>query len=436
MKNLYILFTALISLGVINAQTTTLTFEDGTAFPDPAAGGAADNTSSVVVDPTDANNKVLKIQYGVAGSWDNWGGFVIPVGDAQMKTTTGISFKLWTPALTDGLSYGYLWKMEGDTPNMEKSFSASHDGTWENVTIDFSTCVGAPGNCNAATTTEGVETPNHPDGEWKKLVIHHWGGSNPSSPLPETIYIDDITFTSGSNVVAPPVPQSVVEASFDGSDFQAFDGPTYTETNGLGTIQNINGATSGANTNPWGHIQHSPIGGFDFSTSDRGVAIRVKGPRSVSVKVKFEANNFEVDQTYDDVGNFQTLYYDLSSQSTETRQKVIIFFEINTEASADLADDLFEINRFSFGEFATLSDHRVKLIKDVSLYPNPVRDVMNISAGESIQRVRVYDLTGRMVKQANPNTADFSLDVADLSKGVYFVKLNAGDREATTKLIK
>jgi hypothetical protein len=49
---------------------------------------------------------------------------------------------------------------------------------------------------------------------------------------------------------------------------------------------------------------------------------------------------------------------------------------------------------------------------------------------------RIYDLTGKMVKQANPNKSKFSLNVADLSKGVYFVKLNAGNKQATTKLIK
>jgi hypothetical protein len=94
----------------------------------------------------------------------------------------------------------------------------------------------------------------------------------------------------------------------------------------------------------------------------------------------------------------------------------------------------------TMSNFKIYSDDVLSIAKvddfEFSLYPNPVRDVVNISAGESIQRVRVYDLTGRIVKQANPNTADFSLDVADLSKGVYFVKLNAGDREASTKLIK
>lgn len=79
-----------------------------------------------------------------------------------------------------------------------------------------------------------------------------------------------------------------------------------------------------------------------------------------------------------------------------------------------------------------------KVVSDfeLSIYPNPASRIANISSAESIDVVRIFDLTGRVVKQATPNKANFSLDVADLSKGVYIVKLNAGDKEAMTKLIK
>ena len=65
-----------------------------------------------------------------------------------------------------------------------------------------------------------------------------------------------------------------------------------------------------------------------------------------------------------------------------------------------------------------------------------MKNIANFSANETIQSVSIYDLTGRIVKQATPNKANFDLDVADLSNGVYLVKLSAGDIEATTKLIK
>lgn len=71
-----------------------------------------------------------------------------------------------------------------------------------------------------------------------------------------------------------------------------------------------------------------------------------------------------------------------------------------------------------------------------NVYPNPVKDVLNVISAESIDMLRIYDLTGKIVKQEAPNKSNFDLDVADLSKGIYLVKLNAGNKEVTTKLIK
>ena len=113
----------------------------------------------------------------------------------------------------------------------------------------------------------------------------------------------------------------------------------------------------------------------------------------------------------------------------------IIFFDINNAASADLSDDVFLMDRFTFGEFATLSNSKIS-ISDVSLYPNPAKDFVNISAAEKIDFISIYDLTGRVVLKSEPNKENFNLNVTDLSKGVYLVKLNAGDKESTVKLIK
>ena len=91
----------------------------------------------------------------------------------------------------------------------------------------------------------------------------------------------------------------------------------------------------------------------------------------------------------------------------------------------------------TFGNCSSLTLSTIyNTFENLSVYPNPVVDEVNISAATSIDQVRVFDLVGRMVKQATPSSSNFSLDVADLSKGVYMVQLKAGDKEATTKLIK
>ena len=70
------------------------------------------------------------------------------------------------------------------------------------------------------------------------------------------------------------------------------------------------------------------------------------------------------------------------------------------------------------------------------IYPNPVQNTLNVSAGVSVDQVSIFDLTGREVMRATPNASAFSLDVANLNKGLYLVSLKAGDQELTTKLVK
>ena len=71
-----------------------------------------------------------------------------------------------------------------------------------------------------------------------------------------------------------------------------------------------------------------------------------------------------------------------------------------------------------------------------SVYPNPVQNTLNVSAAVAIDAVSIFDLTGREVLRAKPNAAVFSLDVADLNKGLYLVTVKAGKQELTTKLVK
>ena len=63
------------------------------------------------------------------------------------------------------------------------------------------------------------------------------------------------------------------------------------------------------------------------------------------------------------------------------------------------------------------------LESNVNVYPNPVENTLNVSAGVVVDAVSIFDLTGREVMRATPNAAAFSLDVADLNKGMYKVRL-------------
>ena len=73
---------------------------------------------------------------------------------------------------------------------------------------------------------------------------------------------------------------------------------------------------------------------------------------------------------------------------------------------------------------------------DVVVYPNPVNNTLNISAGSTIDAVNIFDLTGREVLRATPNVDKTSLDVSSLNKGFYLLTVKSGNQELTTKLVK
>jgi hypothetical protein len=77
-------------------------------------------------------------------------------------------------------------------------------------------------------------------------------------------------------------------------------------------------------------------------------------------------------------------------------------------------------------------------IEDLSfiLYPNPAINQINIQSKSNIENLSIIDLMGRTVKQQIPNSNESSLDVSDLSRGIYLVKLNFGEKEAVTRFIK
>ncbi len=73
------------------------------------------------------------------------------------------------------------------------------------------------------------------------------------------------------------------------------------------------------------------------------------------------------------------------------------------------------------------------------LYPNPVNDVLNISfAGTSNEtNISIFNATGQLLRKINTNSQNnFAINVSDLQKGVYFIKIENGNEIITNRFIK
>jgi hypothetical protein len=74
--------------------------------------------------------------------------------------------------------------------------------------------------------------------------------------------------------------------------------------------------------------------------------------------------------------------------------------------------------------------------KELTVYPNPVKDILNIAFNGEIQSVRIVSLDGRDVKIGETNLSGNMLDISSLSPGIYFISVQSEGEWYPTKFSK
>ncbi len=93
-----------------------------------------------------------------------------------------------------------------------------------------------------------------------------------------------------------------------------------------------------------------------------------------------------------------------------------------------------DVNYCSSGDcFGGISDLKAL---GVSMYPNPVRDRLNIEAREAISNVAIYNLLGQQVYTSKVDALSTTIDMSQMTSGAYFVQVEVNGRKATDKIIK
>ena len=72
------------------------------------------------------------------------------------------------------------------------------------------------------------------------------------------------------------------------------------------------------------------------------------------------------------------------------------------------------------------------------MYPNPVSDLLNIQlpTGTEKAEVGVFDYTGRLVSSKTISSNDTAIDVQQISKGIYMIRVAANNKIGVQRFIK
>ncbi|WP_299667783.1 T9SS type A sorting domain-containing protein [uncultured Polaribacter sp.] len=92
-------------------------------------------------------------------------------------------------------------------------------------------------------------------------------------------------------------------------------------------------------------------------------------------------------------------------------------------------------DNFYFYNQATASVENNKLL-GFSMYPNPASNRLNISAVDVIKNADIFNVIGKKVKHIDINNSRASIDISDLSTGIYLIKYSVNNKVGTAKFIK
>jgi hypothetical protein len=272
-------------------------------------------------------------------------------------------------------------------------------------------------------------------------LVFRTGGNNFGT---SGITIDDLELVT---TTAAPAPELLSEFNFDfdtatsitSENLDFNEDASNTQTNGINSSTNI-GELTGINNDWWSQIKIDHPDGIDLSTSDRGISIKVKGPRALPVTVKIESGGDEhaVTTAYTTPNVWQELLFDFSSYSSTNNTKIAMFFAVQEDNTdfPDASDNIFQIDDFIFGKFATLSTQNFQ-IEGLAIYPNPTKNNWSISAkNQMITSIKVFNVLGKRVLNLQPNSLTANVNASSLTAGVYITKISTALGTTTKKLIK
>lgn len=76
-------------------------------------------------------------------------------------------------------------------------------------------------------------------------------------------------------------------------------------------------------------------------------------------------------------------------------------------------------------------------VSNISLFPNPTTDVINLSSSSDIEQITIMDMSGKVVQYVtNLHKSLLQLNVSQLSKGIYIVSIKTNEGIVTKRLIK
>ena len=111
------------------------------------------------------------------------------------------------------------------------------------------------------------------------------------------------------------------------------------------------------------------------------------------------------------------------------------WINVGSNSASDETEGAFKI-ALSSGSGVILGVDKIEDNLDVSLYPNPTSDIINIRYNNAIDAIRIYNLLGQEVKNVTLNKSRTQIDMSNFNSGMYIVEVYSGSSKGSYRVIK
>ena len=426
MKKLYLLMMFLAGIFTATSQNAPIDFEAG--------GNGADWTWTVFEndtnppleivanpDPTGINTtetvaKFTALQLGQAyAGVESMHGSDIGTFDLTASNAL-VNIMVYKTKISD---VGIKYVTPSGGAQMELKVANTLVNQWELITIDFSDYIGLG-------ETTGLD----------QIVIFP---DFIARDADDVIYFDNISFGpfEQGEIIELPVDFELDTdygiIGFEGAESEVVSNPDLSGANTSETVvksvktegsQFYAGTAMGLDT---------PI---DFSESE-SISIKTWSPKAnIPVRLKLEAAGgvfVELDTNTTLENQWETLTWDFSEQTAGIDfTTVVVFFEFVPDLPGDGStyyyDDIEVTQALSISDYESFS---------ISSFPNPVKNIWNVSSIDEISQINIYNILGENVATFSPYTNTYSLDMSHFNSGIYLMKIVSSIGEThTLKVLK
>lgn len=139
--------------------------------------------------------------------------------------------------------------------------------------------------------------------------------------------------------------------------------------------------------------------------------------------------------TTNTTGGWEELTFDL--KNAEEFDGILFWFALDYtdgEATNLASGDIVYFDQMTASITAATASLEKNTLQGVSVYPNPVRDILHIKA-PTASKIQLFNILGASVKSTINTTDEFEMSVSDLPRGVYMLKISSENKTKTTKVV-